>query len=176
MKTHPGLTRQARIEKIMQQRRADLALVLENLSEDQNISAILRTAESFGVGLVYIVYSKGKKPKLSKNTSSGATKWLNIKFYTSIATCINQLKTDGFKIVACVVDPSLPDLLWNTKFRRKMAIMVGNEAHGLSNRAQKLSDHKIYLPMYGLTESLNVSVAAAIFLYEVIRQKEIKQV
>lgn len=176
MKTLADLPRQVRIEKIMQQRRADVALVLENLSEATNISAILRTAEGFGVGLVYIVYSKGKKPKLSKNASSGATKWLNIKFYPSITTCINQLKTDGFKIVASVVDPSLKDLLWKTKFKGKVAIMVGNEAKGLSNRAQRLSDHKIYLPMFGLTESLNVSVAAALFLYEVIRQKELKRV
>lgn len=175
MKTLDKLPRQVRIKKIMQQRRQDVALVLENLSEETNISAILRTAECFGFGLVYIVYSKGKKPKLSKNASSGATKWLNTKFYTSITTCINQLKTDGFKIIACVVDPSL-DLLWNTKFKGKLAVVVGNEAKGLSNRAQKLSDHKIYLPMFGLTESLNVSVAAALFMYEVIRQKELKKV
>ena len=171
MKTFTNFKRQERIKKVMEQRRDDVVLVLENLSEETNISAILRTAESFGMGLVYIVYPKGKKPKLSKNVSSGANKWLNIKYYTSITTCINQLKKQGFRIIAAVVDPSLSDILWNTKFMGKVAIVVGNEAKGLSNRAQKLSDHKIYLPMLGLTESLNVSVAAALFIYEVIRQK-----
>lgn len=173
MKIFPNLKREARIAKVMEQRRKNLALVLENLSEDLNISAILRTAEGFGVGQVLIVYTKGKKPKLSKAASKGGSKWLNIKFYTSITSCLKQLKREGFKIIAAVVDPSLKNLIWNTKFSQKVAIMVGNESQGLSKKAQNLADKKVYLPMFGLTESLNVSVAAAIFLYEVIRQKEV---
>lgn len=171
MKTYPDLTREERIAKIMAQRREDLALVLENLHEDLNISAILRSAEAFGVGLICVIHPKDKKPGLSRNTSSGAVKWLNVKFYTSTAVCLNALKKKGFKIVAAVVDPEAK-VLWEAKFSGKVAIVVGSEAPGLSEKAIKMADLKLYLPMYGLTESLNVSVAAAMFLYEAVRQKE----
>lgn len=175
MKTYINLTREERVQKVMRQRKVDLALVLENLSENLNISAILRTAEGFGVGLVCIIHSRSVKPKLSMQASSGAIKWLDIKYYTSTTTCLKLLKKSGFKIIASVVDPKA-SLLWEQSFRGKIAVMVGNEAKGLSEKAINLSDKKVYLPMFGLTESLNVSVAAALFLYEVIRQKEVSRV
>jgi tRNA (guanosine-2'-O-)-methyltransferase len=170
MKTHADLTREERIKKVMEQRRSDFALILENLTEDQNISAILRTAESFGVGLVCIIYSD-KKPHLSKNISSGASKWLKIEYFTDIKECIKRVKGEGFKVIGALVDPKA-QVLWEEKFSGKVAILVGNEASGMSLEAQGLVDQNIYLPMSGLTESLNVSVSAAIFLYEVIRQKD----
>ncbi len=171
MKTHANLSRQERIEKVMDSRRQDLALVLENLSEDLNVSAILRTAEAFGVGQVSLIHPRGVKLKLSKNTSSGATKWLKIKYYTSTKVCLKQLKKQGFKIIGALVDPTAK-VLWDQSFEGKIAIIVGNEAQGLTEDTQKLLDANIYLPMFGLTESLNVGVAAAIFIYETVRQKE----
>lgn len=171
MKTYANLTREQRIKKIMDYRREDLVLILENLSEDLNISAILRSSEGFGVGKIYIIHSEEKKPKLSKGASSGASKWLNIEYNTSIKRVIQKLKKDGFRVIGTLVDPA-SKILWEEKFRGKIAILVGNEARGISIEAQKLTDENIYIPMLGLTESLNVSVACAILLYEVIRQKE----
>lgn len=171
MKTHPEFTRAERIQKIMNQRRKDLVLILENLSEDLNISAILRTAESFGVGRVCIVHLPGVKPKISKGATSGAYKWLKIEYLTSIKTCIKKLKKENFRIIGALVDPEAK-VLWEEGFEGKIAILVGNEANGMSEEARALVDKNIYLPMFGLTESLNVSVASGIFLYEVIRQKE----
>jgi tRNA (guanosine-2'-O-)-methyltransferase len=173
MKTYSDLPRQDRVKKIMSQRKDNFCLVLENLSEDSNISAILRTAESFGVGLVCIIY-KDNKPRLSKNTSSGATGWLTIKYYKSTKTCLNALKKAGFTVIGALVDPKA-EILWQQNFSGKVAILVGNEAKGMSEVSQKMVDKNIYLPMLGLTESLNVSVSAGIFLYEVIRQKEFKE-
>lgn len=170
MKIYPDLSRQERIAKVLQQRRSDVALVLENLSEDLNISAILRTAEGFGVGQIFIIHPAGKKPKLSKNTSSGATKWLEIKYSTNIKSVTAQLKKSGFKIFGALVDPhSTP--LPQANLTGNIAIVVGNEAQGMSPVATKLVDQNFYIPMFGLTESLNVSVAAGIFLYEAIRQR-----
>lgn len=170
MKTFANLPRQERIKKIKTLRRNDLALVVENLSEEQNISAILRSVEAFGIELVSIVHPEGGKPKLSKNVSSGAIKWLDIRFYTDIEPCLAELREAGFKIYATVVDPAAKSLA-ETNFTGKVALVVGNEASGLSKAAVDLSDERVYLPIFGLTESLNVSVAAAIFLYEAIRQK-----
>lgn len=171
MKIFSDLTRQERIDKVFNQRRQDVALVLENLAEEKNISAILRTAEGFGIGLICIIYPKGNKPELSKNTSSGASKWLKVEYFISTKQCLKILKSQGFTTIGALVDPEAR-VLWQEKFTGKVAIIVGNEAQGLSQEAQKLVDKNIYLPMFGLTESLNVSVATGIFLYEVIRQKE----
>lgn len=174
MKTFSNLTREERIAKVKSLRKDDFALVLEDLSEDQNISAILRTAESFGVGLVCIINTKARSVKLSKNVSSGASNWLNIKKYKSPTVCINALKKQGFEVIGALVDPEA-EVLWKQNFKGKVAIVVGNEAQGMSEKMQTLVDKNIYIPMLGLTESLNVSVSAAIFLYETIRQKENKK-
>ena len=170
MKTHAHLTRNERIAKVMEARKDDFCLVLENLNEDSNISAILRSAEAFGVGRVCIVYD-AKKPRLSMNSSSGAAKWLKVEYFTSVTECLNALHADGFTIIGALVDPE-SKILWEEKFAGKVAVLVGNEVMGMTEEAQQLVDTNIYLPMIGLTESLNVSVAAGIFLYEVIRQKE----
>ncbi|KKQ65651.1 MAG: tRNA methyltransferase [Candidatus Daviesbacteria bacterium GW2011_GWA2_38_24] len=171
MKRFADLTRQERIRKAMSLRRKDLVLVLENLSEDQNIAAILRSAEAFGVGKVYIVHPEGKKPAIARQSATGAHKWVNIEFYNSIIGCLKNLKKDGFYIIGALVDPDA-NILWDEDFSGKVAIVVGSESQGMSEEAQRLVAKNIYLPMLGLTESLNVSVAAGIFLYEAIRQKE----
>ncbi len=170
MKANAHLDRQERIDAAMKARKADFCLVLENLAEDLNIAAILRTAEAFGVGLVCIIYS-GKKPKVDGSAASGASRWLNIEYYRSTKSCIKILKRQDFEVIGALVNPNAA-VLWDQNFKGKVAILVGNEAQGLSKTAQKLVDNNIYLPMIGLTESLNVSVAVGIFLYEVIRQKE----
>lgn len=171
MKIFSNLTRQERIQKIMEQRRQDVALVLENLTEANNISAILRTAEGFGIGKIYVIYEKGDKPHLSKNTSKGASKWLDVEYFTSTKECLGGLKKDGYKLVGALVDPSSKQI-WEADMGGKIAVVVGNEANGLSKEAQEEADENVYIPMFGLTESFNVSVSAGIFVYEVIRQKE----
>lgn len=171
MKNNANLTRQERIEKAMEARQSDLCLVLENLDEENNIAAILRTAEAFGVGLVCVVHPEGKKPRVDRGAAKGAVQWLNIEFFTSISECSVKLKGDSYQMIGALVDPSAK-VLWEENFSGKVAIVVGNEGAGMTEEAQKLVDQNIYLPMIGLTESLNVSVAASIFLYEVLRQKE----
>ncbi|MCL5410118.1 MAG: hypothetical protein M1607_04645, partial [Patescibacteria group bacterium] len=126
MKQDSDLTRQERISKTFQQRRKNLCLVLDNLSEELNISAILRSAEGFGVGEVVILHSKEKTPKLSKNTSKGAIKWLNLTFATNATKELNRLKKSGFAIVATIVDPQA-EKVWAVDFAGKIALVVGNE-------------------------------------------------
>lgn len=171
MKIHSNLSRQERIELIQSSRRPDIVLILENLSEELNVSAILRSAEGFGIGQIYIIHPEGKKPRLSKNTSSGATKWLEVTYSTDLQAEVMRLKDQGFKIFGAYVDPDstkLPD----ADLRGKIAIVMGNEAQGMSSLATELVDKNLYIPMFGLTESFNVSVAAGIFLYEAVRQRQ----
>lgn len=171
MKKFADLSREERIAKIMDLRRTDVALILEDLVEDRNASAIIRSAESFGIGKVYVVQSGSVKTKISSNISSGASKWMEIEFFSSIEECVSKLKKDNFKIYGALVDPEAKPL-WGANFSGKVAILVGNEPNGMSAKAKELMDENLYIPMYGLTESFNVSVSAGIFIYEVIRQKE----
>lgn len=170
MKTHAELTRTQRIEKILSQRRLDLCLVLENLTEDANISAILRTAEGFGVGKIYIIHPIGKKPKVSRGAASGAAKWLETAYFTDTKKCLEEVKKMGFRVFGTHVNPDSRSI-FETKFTGQVALVMGNEAQGISEEVTREADQLIYLPMQGLTESFNVSVATALFLYEVIRQK-----
>lgn len=170
MKIHAGLTRQERINLIQSSRQPDVALILENLSEERNISAILRSAEGFGIGQIYLIHPLDKKPRLSKNISSGATKWLQINYSTDLESVIQSLRSQGFRIFGSYVDPDstqLPD----ADLSGKVAIVIGNEAQGMSQAAVDLVDQNLYIPMFGLTESFNVSVATGIFLYEITRQR-----
>lgn len=171
MKIFSELAREERIKKIMDQRRNDLALVLEDLVEERNAAAIIRTAESFGIGKVYIVQSANLKTRVSKNVSSGAVKWMDIAFLDSMEECLKKLKKDGYKAIGALVDPKAKQL-WDYRFEGKIAIVVGNEPNGLSDKAKRLVDQNLYIPMFGLTESFNVSVSAGIFIYEAVRQKE----
>ena len=171
MKNYADLPRTQRIQKALSLRKKDLCLVLENLFEESNIAAILRTAEAFGVGKICIVHPGGKKPRIDKGSAKGAVQWLDIEFFTSISDCLSKLILKKYKLIGALVDPKTK-ILWGEKFSGKVAVVMGNESLGLSEEAQSLVDENIYLPMIGLTESLNVSVAAGVFLYEVIRQKE----
>lgn len=155
----------------MAARRKDLALVLENLHEELNISAIIRSAEGFGVGRVFVIHPEGKPPKLSRNTSSGAAKWMEVEYATELLKVLKSLKKQGFRLVGALVDPQAKPL-WQADLSGRVAIVMGSEALGLTEEATKLVDENIYIPMSGLTESFNVSVATAIFLYEAVRQKE----
>src|SRR5690349_16547423 len=114
MKTHAKLNRQERIKKIISQRRKDVCLDLENLSNDKNINMILRTAEAFGLSKVYIIYS-GKKPRLLNKESSGAKNWLEIKFFENTESCFKELKKQKFKIYGALVNPEA-SVLWKEKF------------------------------------------------------------
>lgn len=103
--------------------------------------------------------------------SSGAKNWLDVKFFEDVGSCFKELKRQKFKIYGTLVNPE-SKVLWKEKFFGKVALVLGNEGSGLTKTAQNLVDKNLYLPMFGLTESLNVAVATGIFLYEVVRQKE----
>lgn len=171
-KVFRDLSRSERVEYAASRRLKDVVLVLVHIEDEKNISLIMRTAEALGVSNVIIVSNpKYKSPKIDKRLSTNAHKWLKVKRSKSIRDTMTSLKSDGYKIVASVVDPEL-DFVWDKKvYKGKIAILVGNESHGIPVSISKLADIKVYIPLRGLTESLNVAAASAILLYEVIRQK-----
>lgn len=167
-----GITPQ-RLQKITSaavQRQADITLVLENIHDPHNVGAILRTCDAAGIKKIISLYTLEKAPKLSKACSASAFKWVERQNYSSAKLCYSDLKNDGYKIYSSVLAEGAKKLS-ELDLTQKVAIVLGNEHRGVSYESAEASDDYFYIPMHGFVESLNVSVAAAVILYEAERQR-----
>ncbi len=162
-----------KIKRVLQHRQPDLTVVIENISDPHNVSAILRTCDAVGVGKVHLVYTVEKFPDISKKSSASAKKWIEIEKHKSLEECYEKLHKKGFKIIATAINEKSKDL-YDFDLTEKVAIVMGNEHRGVSEEAQRLADHILQIPMWGMIQSLNVSVATAVILYEAARQRKNK--
>lgn len=162
----------------LEERTRYITVVLEDIFESQNASAVLRSADCFGVQDVHIIENTNLY-ELNPKVVKGAAKWLHLHQYRedhdNTTFCINQLKEKGYRIVA--TSPSANSIsLQELPIDEPLAIMFGTEKLGLSANAFELADYHMYIPMYGFTESLNISVSAAICLQNLaqkLRQSEV---
>lgn len=148
-------------------------VVLENIHDPHNVSAILRTCDAVGIPKVSLVYTIEKFPKIGKKSSASAFKWVEREKYKSIENCYSQLRKDGYKIYASSISEDAKSI-YELDLSERVAIVLGNEHRGVSKEASQLADERIIIPMFGMVQSLNVSVAAAIILYEAARQRIMK--
>ena len=165
-----------RLQKITQTatwRQESLRVIFENIHDPHNVSAILRSCDAVGVQKVGLVYNTEKFPKLSKVSSSSANKWIEVEKYKSAEDCCEKLKSAGYKIYASMLDENAIGL-YDLDLTEKIAIVMGNEHRGVSEEFHKLTDKTFYIPMRGMIQSLNVSVATAVILYEAQRQRFLK--
>jgi tRNA (guanosine-2'-O-)-methyltransferase len=161
-------TRKKRFEEVLSNRTDHLRIVLENVYQDHNASAVLRSCESFGVQQIHFIENRNHL-RISDDVSMGSHKWLNIQRHNetennTVAT-IKHLKSLGYRVVAttphtndCTIDVLPID--------KKLALVFGTELEGVSQDALDMADEFVKIPMYGFTESFNVSVCAALCLYE----------
>ena len=159
-----------KITSVINTRQKSLRVVLENIHDPHNVSAIFRTCDAVGVNNVCLVYYIEKFPKIGKKSSASAFKWVERIKYKSVAECYNKLREEGFLIYASALSEN-SKRLYELDLTKKIAIVFGNEHRGISEDAVKLADEKFAIPMYGMVQSLNVSVAAAVVLYEALRQR-----
>jgi len=162
-----------RIEKIktvLENRQPTLHLVMENIHDPHNVSAILRTCDAVGVDSVSLLYHIEKFPKIGKKSSASAGKWVKREKYTSVEVCFNSLKKANYKIYSSYIGKGTKNL-FDLDLSEKVALVMGNEHRGISEEVIKNSDELFFIPMYGMVQSLNVSVATAISLYEAMRQR-----
>jgi tRNA (guanosine-2'-O-)-methyltransferase len=145
-------------------------VVLENIHDPHNVSAIFRTCDAVGVPKITLIYNLEKFPKIGKKSSASAFKWVEKEKFKSVSECFDSLHKNGFKIYASSISDDAINL-YKIDFKSKIAIVLGNEHRGVSDEAANLADKKFIIPMYGMVQSLNVSVAAAIVLYEALRQR-----
>jgi tRNA (guanosine-2'-O-)-methyltransferase len=162
-----------RLVKAAESRQATLRLVLENIHDSHNVSAILRSCDAAGVQNVGLLYTFEAFPKLSRVTSSSANKWIDVQKYKTEKECCDELHNLGFKIYASMLDENAVDL-YDLDLTEPVAIVMGNEKRGVSPELQNLVDKTFYIPMRGMVQSLNVSVASAVILYEAQRQRSLK--
>lgn len=159
-----------KIERVTSTRQFSLRIVLENIHDQHNVSAIFRTCDAVGVPQVDLLYTYEKFPKISGVTSASSKKWVEQKRYDSTEECVKQLKSDGFKIYGTILSDKAVDI-YDLDFTDKVAIVMGNEHRGISDEIIEACDKHIYIPMRGMIQSLNVSVATAVVLYEAQRQR-----
>jgi tRNA (guanosine-2'-O-)-methyltransferase len=165
--------REEKINKVIENRQEGI-IVLEDIHDPHNAAAVWRSCDAFGFQKVYIIFVQEETfnpSRLGKASSSSANKWLDFEVFTSTKECMEKLKKDGFKTVVTVLDKEAKSI-YETDFNTpKTAVMFGNEHRGLSEEAIKNADVKMYIPMKGMVQSLNLSVTAAVTMFEMNRQR-----
>lgn len=162
--------RRRRIEKVLRNRWSGLALVVEEVKNPHNISAILRTADAAGVQNIFIVDPLGEGLQVNETISTRAEKWLTIREYYSAKLCFNELRAMGYRIAATVLMEDAISI-YEYDFTQRVAVVMGNEKNGVRSSTLNMADDIIKIPMRGMVQSLNVSVSAGIILFEAVRQR-----
>jgi len=166
----PTKERINKVEKVLGFRQPDLRIVLEEVTNTHNASAVVRTCDAAGILNVDIIYSDPADFPVNEAISTRADKWLNLNHYHSTTACFKKLKKQGFKIAATHLgSDSVP--YTSLDYTQPIAVVFGNESDGISEKARKLADCSIKIPMFGMSQSLNISVSAGIILYEAIKQR-----
>ncbi len=171
--------RKEKLENILNQRTRHVTVVLEDIYQPQNASAVVRTAECLGIQELHVIENRNEYV-VNRDVVQGASKWIDINRYNSeennnTEACLMALKDRGYKIIATSLSKTsmeLPDL----EIDQPLALCFGSEDLGLSDDAYELSDEHMTIPMYGFTQSYNLSVSAGISLYklcEKIRNSEL---
>jgi tRNA (guanosine-2'-O-)-methyltransferase len=170
---YPRTTRrQERVRQVLARRQSTLTVVLEDVHDPHNVSAALRSCDAVGILDVHLVYVDEEAPRKSFNrtTTSSAAKWVRTHFHESIEDCFAELRQGGLRILATALREDTFDI-YRVDLTAPVAMVFGNEQRGVSDRAVELADGTVGIPMQGMVESLNISVACAVSLYEAMRQR-----
>ncbi len=164
--------REARIDQVLARRQPDLTVVLEDIHDPHNAAAVLRSCDATGILRIHAVHEHEPttKKQLSRAASSSAAKWVPVVRHDDIAACYAALRAAGMQIVATALTDDSVDL-YDVDFTRPTAVVMGNEHRGLTAGAIAGADLTVRIPMSGMVESLNISVATAVILFEAFRQR-----
>jgi len=163
--------RRAKLLEVLKKRQTDLTVVLENVFDPHNISAVMRTCDAVGVQEIYILNTKiPRHKKWGAKSSSSAAKWLTIYQFENAEECFSSLRKRYSKILTTHLSSDAVDL-YDIDFTTSIALIFGNEHSGVSEEIRELADGNFIIPQSGIIRSLNISVACAVTLYEAFRQK-----
>ncbi len=156
---------------MLAKRQHDLTVCLEQVHKPHNISAIIRTADAVGIHHLHAVWPEDRLRTVA-SASAGSNNWVKVHTHESIGLAVEQLKAQNMQILATHISDQAIDFR-RIDYTRPTCILLGQEKTGISQEALDLADHHIVIPMVGMVQSLNVSVASALILYEAQRQRQI---
>lgn len=162
--------RKLRIKDVLCRRQRDLTLVMNNIHDPHNVSAILRSCDAFAVPDVHLLYVGQPFPEVGRKSSASARKWVRRIRHRDAGEMVQRLEGQGLCLIRTGFGPqSIPLPEWD--FTRPTAVILGNEHSGVQEDLEQMVAQEIFIPMQGMVQSLNVSVAAAVILYEAFRQR-----
>lgn len=168
--------REGRINQVTSRRFIDLTVVLENVHDPHNIGAILRTCDAVGISEIYVVHSDSRLShsnlRLGKRASSGAHDWVKVHYFNEMGECLRVVQSAYGRILAAMPKPESISL-FELDLTEPAALLFGNEQTGISEEAMGAVHSCFAIPQTGMIESLNISVACAVSLYEAFRQRNL---
>jgi len=163
-----------KIRKVAARRQLDLTVVLENVHDPHNISAVIRTCDAVGVAEIYVLYTDPRLQELDfsigKKSSGGSGRWVQIHRFLNHSECFETVRSRYQSVVGTSLIPPSTDL-YSVDLNESVAIVFGNEHDGLSQATLQVLDQSMSIPQVGMVQSLNISVACAVTLYEAFRQR-----
>ncbi|SKA12934.1 TrmH family RNA methyltransferase [Sediminibacterium ginsengisoli] len=163
--------RKAKLQQVLHLRQPGIGVVMENVQDPHNISAVMRTCDAVGIQDIYILNTQiPRHAKFGFKSSSSAMKWLTVHQFTDTAECIAALRSQYNRILTTHLSGDAVDL-YSIDFTQKVALVFGNEHTGVSEEIRSMADGNFIIPQMGIIQSLNISVACAVSIYEAMRQK-----
>jgi tRNA (guanosine-2'-O-)-methyltransferase len=168
LETYITPERLKRFNDVLSERTNYITVAIEDVFQMHNASAVIRSCDVFGIQKAHIIEDRFGQ-HLDKNIAMGAQKWVDIERYTTVKSCIHNLRGNGYKIIATTPNND-STLLEDFKLEDKVALFFGTEKEGLSPEVLEQADGTLKIPMSGFSESLNISVSAAIVLHNLTLQ------
>lgn len=166
--------RAAKFQEVAKRRQLNLTVILENVIDQHNIGAVLRSCDSVGIHEIFILQTlehlQAKNLAVGKRTSSGTRKWVNINYYTNREACFHHVRQRYDYIWSTQLSQESKDL-YELDLTESVAFLFGNEKTGITEETLAYSDGNFMIPQIGMAESLNISVACAVTVYEAYRQR-----
>lgn len=155
-------------------RQRDITIILENVYDTHNLGAAMRSCDAIGISDVYVLYTdpelQRKEFKIGKRTTAGTKKWVQIHYFQDIDYCFEEVRKKYKRIFSTHLSDKSQEL-YDLDLSKPSALLFGNESDGVSQEALQKSDGNFIIPQMGMVESLNISVACAVSLFEAMRQR-----
>jgi tRNA (guanosine-2'-O-)-methyltransferase len=165
--------RRHKIESVLSKRQNDITVVLENVFDPHNISAVMRSCDAVGIQEIYVLNTKiARHKKWGARSSSSAAKWLTVRQFEDTGECFTELRKKYSTILTTQLSTDAVSL-YRVDLTESIALVFGNEHSGVSEEIIGLADGNFIIPQVGMIRSLNISVACAVSLYEAFRQKQV---
>jgi tRNA (guanosine-2'-O-)-methyltransferase len=167
--------RQDRLQNVLDKRQFNITVVLENVTDPHNISAVMRTCDAVGIQEIYVLNNKiPRHKKWGSKSSSSAAKWLSVHQFDDLDACVSALRNRYKKLYSTHLGKNSVDL-YDLNLTEDVALIFGNEHSGVSEEMNAHADGNFIIPQVGIIRSLNISVACAVTIYEAYRQKNIAE-